>query len=87
MRTPDTHDPIDAELAGLTPLAPNPARAEAVRRRYRAHLARRAPPARRTDAIGGSWTDVAVPMLIGLFSAFYAAALLSTMLRIEEWIR
>ena len=86
MRTSSMLDPIDVALAGLTPLAPNQSRAETVRRRCRAQLARRAVGSRSQDLLGGSWTSVAVPLLLGIFSAFYAAALLSTTLRIEGWL-
>jgi hypothetical protein len=86
MSTPGTQDPIDAAVAGLTPLAPNQSRAEAVRHRCQAQLARRAVGSRRLEAINGSWTAVAVTVLLGLVSAFYTTAFLSAVLRIEGWL-
>jgi hypothetical protein len=86
MRTPGTRDPIDGALAGLTPLTPNPSHAEAVRRRCRAQLARRAVESRRPEVASESWTSVAVTVLLGLLSAFYATAMLRTILRIEGWL-
>jgi hypothetical protein len=86
MRTLGTLDPIGVALAGLTPLSPNRSHAEAVRRRCRTQLARRAVGSRRADAADRSCTAVAVPVLLGLFSALYAALLLTTTLRIEGWL-
>jgi hypothetical protein len=86
MTTPAAQDSIDLALAGLTPLVPKPSRAEAVRHRCRGQLARRAVDSRQRTATGGSWTAVAVPVLLALFSALYAAALLSTTLRLEGWL-
>jgi hypothetical protein len=87
MKPLNAQKPIDVALAGLTPLASNPSHAEAVRRRCRAQLARRAVRSRRLDAASGSWTAVAVTVLLTLFSAFYGAALLSTMLRVGGWLQ
>jgi hypothetical protein len=86
MTMADGHDPMDVALAGVTPLIPNGLRAEAVRRRCRARLVRRAPSVRRPNMVGGSSTAVAMPMLLALFAALYAAALLSTTLRIAGWL-
>ena len=84
MTSRDAHDARLEELACLTPLAPDPARAERARLRCRAQIARRAA---RTETIFGSVGRVVVPALLGAFSAFYAAALLGTTLRIEGFIR
>jgi hypothetical protein len=86
MRMPDPRDPIGATLTGLTPLEPNPSRAEAVRRRVRRRLLRHPADPRATDTVGESRTAVAASVLLGLFSVFYALALLSTTLRIEGWL-
>lgn len=86
MSTPSLQDSIDVVLAALAPLDPNPSHAEAVRRRCRAHLAHRAVGVHRPDLVGGSSTGLAVPVLLSIFAAFYAAVLLSTTLRIEGWL-
>jgi hypothetical protein len=80
MTMADGHDPMDVALAGVTPLIPNRLLADAVRRHCRARLAGRAPSLRRTNTAGGSSTAVAMPVLLALFAALYAAALLSTTL-------
>lgn len=87
MTTPDAHDARLGELARVTPLAPDPARAERVRLRCRAQIARRARRAARTDTIVESVEGVLVPVLLGLFSALYAAVLLGTTLRLEGFLR
>ena len=83
----DAHDPRLDELARLTPLAPDPARAERARLRCRAQLVRRARRAARTGTIFESVSRVLVPALLGAFSAIYAAALLGTTLRLEGLLR
>ena len=83
----DAHDPGLDELARLTPLTPNPARAERVRLRCRAQFVRRAERAARTETIVGSVGRVVVPALLGVFSALYAAALGSTTLRLVGLLR
>ena len=87
MTTPDAHDAGLGELAGVTPLVPDPARAERVRCRCRAQIARRARRTARTETIVESVEDVLVPVLLGLFSALYAAVLLGTTLRLEGVLR
>jgi hypothetical protein len=82
----DAHDPMDVALAGVTPLVPNRSRTDAVRRRCRAQLARRTADSRRRNAARGSWATVVVTVVLALFSALYAAALLSTTLRLEGWL-
>jgi len=86
MTTPSAHDPVDVALAGMTPLVPSRSRADAVRRRCSAQLARRAKSSYRQNAASGSWRAVAVPLLLALFSALYTAALLSTTLQLAGWL-
>ena len=81
MRAPGAHDPIDSALADLTPLEPNPASSDAVRHRCRQALVRGA--ARGQSAVDRSWIRIAVPVLLGFFSALYAVELLSTTLRLR----
>ena len=83
----DVHDPRLDELARLTPLAQDPARAERVRLRCRAQLVRQADRAARTETIVGSAARVLVPALLGAFSALYAAALVGTTLRVVGFLR
>ena len=83
----DAHDPRLDKLARLTPLAPDPARAERVRLRCRAQFVRRAGRAARTETIFGSVARVLVPALLGAFSALYAAALLGTTLGLAGFLR
>ena len=87
MTTRDAYDARLEELACLTPLASDPARAERARLRCRAQIARRARRAARTETIFGSVGRVFVPALLGAFSALYAAALLGTTLRLEGFLR
>jgi hypothetical protein len=87
MRSLGTQDPIECALADLTPLEPDPSRAEAVRRRCRTQLARRTAGVRRPDTVGRSWTRIVAPVTLGIFSAFYAVELLIATLRIEGWLR
>ncbi len=75
------------ELARITPLTPDRMRADAVRRRCRAELRRRATRAHRADAIASAWPRVIVPVLLGTMSVAYAVALVSATLQIEHWLR
>lgn len=86
MRSPATRDEIDDLLADLTPLEPNPSRVESFRRDCRAQLARRAATLRRPGVGRESWTRVTVPVLLGIFSAFYAVELFVTTLRVAGWL-
>ena len=83
----DAHDPRLEELACLTPLAPDPARAERVRLRCRAQFVRRAGRAACTGTIFESVSRVLVPALLGAFSALYAAAVIGITLRLEGFLR
>ena len=87
MTTRGAHDGGLEELACLTPLAPDPARAERVRLRCRARIVRRARRAVRTETMFGSVGRAFVPALLGAFAALYAAALLGTTLRLEGFLR
>jgi len=86
MRSPATQDEIDDLLGDLTPLEPNPSRVESFRRDCRAQLTRRGPRLRRPDVGDEVWTRVAVPVLLGMFSAFYTGLLLVTTLRVAGWL-
>jgi hypothetical protein len=83
----DAQDPIDVALSGLTPLVANRSRADAVRHRCHSRLARCAPDSRGRNVATGPRTIAVVPVLLALFSVLYAAALLSTALRLEGWLR
>jgi hypothetical protein len=83
MTTRDTHGASLEVLAHLTPLGPDPSRAEAVRLRCRSQLAPRLERARRIDAVVGPLERVFGPALLGAFSAWYAVALLITTLRLR----
>lgn len=87
MTTRNTQRAGTGGVARLTPLIPDAGRAEIVRLRCRAELARRAERARRADAFVASVTRVFVPVALGAFSALYAAAFLSATLRVERWLR
>lgn len=87
MITGITRDAGSSELTRLTPLVPNRARAEIVRLRCRAELARRAERARRADAFIAAVGRVVVPVALGAFSVLYAAAFFSAALRVEGWLR
>lgn len=86
MRGHDRGDESLHDLARLTPLLPEPARAEAVRLRCRSELARRTTHARRTQSGGRPFARVLVPVMLGAFSLVYAAALLSATVQIERML-
>jgi hypothetical protein len=86
MTTDDTRPLGRADFACLTPLVPDRSRAEAVRRRCRSALVRRAERTRHRDAVVDAWVRVLVPLALGTFSLFYAGALLSATLRFEAWL-
>ena len=68
----------------LTALTPDASRADRVRRRCRAELARRAHRARHVRARPAPMSGMLVPALLGLLAVLYAAALFSTTLRLES---
>ena len=81
-----THDGYEAQpktLAFLTPLAPDPIRADRVRVRCRAQLERRVRQAARTAAIVKSAERLFVPAILGALSVFYAAMVVGNALRLE----
>jgi hypothetical protein len=88
MTTSDARD-VGRELASLTPLLLDPARAAALRLRCRSELTRRAEAERgqRAASVIRVLTRMFVPALLGTFSAFYAAALFRATLRFEGWLR
>lgn len=80
----DSSDHIHVALAAVTPLRLNEVRADAVRDRCRSQLACRAAGARRRNVASATWMTVAGPVLLALFAALYAAALVSTALQLER---
>jgi hypothetical protein len=87
MTTSDSRAASAEALASLTPLAPDPSRTAAVRLRCRSRIARGTTRARRTGTVAGSLARVFVPLLLGAFSAYYAAALLTATLHFEGMLR
>ena len=85
------HDRV-IELSTVTAIEPDAARAEQVRRRCQAKLARNArrqqSEARRRDAESPlTVSGLLVPLLLGALCVFYGAALLGTTLQIEASLR
>jgi hypothetical protein len=75
------------ELARLPPLAPDAARSERARRLCRVRLVRNAERRRgRANRIAFAGR-VAAPFVIGILNALYAAALMSTTLRLVGFIQ
>lgn len=68
---------IEARLARLPAMVPDPAQARRIRGRCRAALAGRA---RRADARRRAWQHVVGPVLVGGFSAIYIALIVSVAL-------
>jgi hypothetical protein len=87
MTTSDSRAVSLEALANLTPLTPDPSRAAAVRLRCRSRIARGTKRARLTETLPGSLARVFVPLLLGAFSAYYAAAVLTATLHFEGMLR
>lgn len=79
MTSDGARDPDLEALARLRPLVPDPARAERVRARCGAQLARSRHRAARVDAMVSIMRRVLAPLLAG-FCVLYLAALVSTTL-------
>ena len=85
--TPDmTHDARVDSLKELTPLAPDPDRAERVRRTSRALLDRRRRRTARTAEMAGFAWRVLAPAVVGAFCVLYAAMLVAMTLRFEGFL-
>ncbi len=80
--TPD-HDPTMHLLGRLPPLEPNPARAERLRLRCRADLARRRARSERRALAVESGRRVLAPVLVGGICILYVVALVGTALRLR----
>lgn len=79
-------DRVD-ELRRLTPLVLDQTRADAVRLRCGAELARRARRSQRPDSIAPALVRAIGPVMLGTVSVVYATALIAVTLRIERWLR
>jgi hypothetical protein len=81
--TDDSHDASAESCERLTPLAPDPDRAERVRVRCRTQLGRSRRRAARAAVITGFAWHVLVPVVVGGFCVLYIALLVSTTLRLQ----
>ena len=79
----DLHAPGAAIAAGLPRLAPDPQRAERVRARCRARLARSRRHSMRMAAVTGRATQVFAAAVIAAFCVLYVLGLVTTTLRVE----
>ena len=87
MTSSDSHDGSAERLKRLMSLAPDADRAERVRARCRTQLARNGRRAARTAAVAGFAWRVLAPVVVGAFCVLYAAALVVTMLRLQDVFR
>ena len=78
----DAHDACTDVLDRLTTLAPDPGRAERLREKCRARLARSQRRELRAALITGFAWLVLGPGVVGAFCVFYAAMLIATTLRV-----
>jgi hypothetical protein len=83
MTTCDTGDPNVEGLKRLRSLTPDPMRADRVRLRCRAHLARSRRRQARNDVITGLAWRVLAPAIFGYFCILYLAALVAATLRLR----
>jgi len=83
MTAHDSHDASAESLERLTPLAPDPDRAERVRARCRTELRRNRRRAARTAVITGFAWHVLAPVAVGGFCVLYIALLVATTLRLQ----
>ena len=82
MTSRDRHDGSAHSLDRLTTLAPDPGRAERLRAKCRARLARSRQREARADVIIGFAWRVLGPGVLGAFCVFYALMLMATTLRV-----
>jgi hypothetical protein len=78
----DAHDACAYGLDRLTTLAPDPGRAERLRAKCRARLARSRQREARAAAITGFAWRVLGPGVVGAFCVFYVALLMATTRRL-----
>jgi hypothetical protein len=84
MTSYDAHDALAQSLRRLQPLAPDPNRAECVRRRCRAQLGRsRRRNARLAVVTAFAWRSLP-PVVVGGFCLLYTALLVATTLRLHD---
>jgi hypothetical protein len=79
----DAHDQVARCLEDLQPLVPDQARAEAVRLRCRARLARSRQRPTRTAPRPGLARRVMAPLVVGALCALYMASLIGHALRLR----
>jgi hypothetical protein len=68
----------------LPTIAPDPVRAEAIRARCHAHLARTRRRSERAARVALVTRRTVAPLVVGALSALYIAALVATALRLRE---